>query len=90
MICHSTGGEVTRHISAVIVLNWSPCNADRGRAANHTKGRSESRRSSVEVFDVLCSRLLTDRARFYKELATALYGANRPVLSALSNVARIV
>jgi len=79
LIGHSTGGgEVARYIGrygtkrvakAVLLAAVPPIML---KSASNPEGLP------MEVFDKLRSDLVKDRSQFYKDLAVAFYGANRP------------
>jgi non-heme chloroperoxidase len=79
MVGHSTGGgEVARYIGrhgtkrvakAVLIAAVPPVML---KSANNPEGLP------IEVFDGIRAGLAADRSQYYKDLAIAFYGANRP------------
>jgi non-heme chloroperoxidase len=78
LVGHSTGGEVARYIGrhgtkrvakAVLVAAVPPLML---KSANNPEGLP------MEVFDAIRAGVAGDRSQYYKDLAIAFYGANRP------------
>jgi non-heme chloroperoxidase len=79
MVGHSTGGgEVTRYIGRHGTKRVSKVALIGAIPPGLLKSRTNSHGVPPELFDASRAGLAADRSQFYKELAFAFYGANRP------------